>query len=293
MNEWFRSWHGAPTDPKWRTIAKRAGVPPERVIAFAWAMLDRASQADHRGSIDGVDLETIADFMGCEVEDLERIVAAMHDKAVLVNDKFVAWEKRQPKRERDDDTAAERKRAQRERDSANMASDDGGTPDVTPSHAASHQVTPREEKRREDKKEPRVPRDFDRFWEAWPNKVGKLAAERAFKRRSSEAEAIIAGIAPYARSKPPDRPWLNPATFINDERWRDKPASINGTPQLRLSNPDDPIVDLGGGVRWPESRLRQAVAEFRANPRGWVPILGPPPDDPSCRVPRHLLNCAA
>jgi len=26
--DWFRSWHGAPNDPKWLVIARKAGVAP-------------------------------------------------------------------------------------------------------------------------------------------------------------------------------------------------------------------------------------------------------------------------
>ena len=99
MTDWFRSWHGAPTDPKWRTIAKRAGVAPSLVVSLAWVLLDRASQADARGSIDGIDIESIADFLGCETDDVERVIAAMHDKAVLTSDRFTAWDRRQAKRE--------------------------------------------------------------------------------------------------------------------------------------------------------------------------------------------------
>lgn len=57
MTEWFRSWHGAPTDPKWLGIAKRSGVAPGIAVAVAWALMDRASQAADRGSIDGYDAE--------------------------------------------------------------------------------------------------------------------------------------------------------------------------------------------------------------------------------------------
>ena len=41
MTGWFRSWHGAPTDPKWLGIAKRAGVAPGFAVAIAWALMDR------------------------------------------------------------------------------------------------------------------------------------------------------------------------------------------------------------------------------------------------------------
>lgn len=63
--DWFRSWHGAPTDNKWLLIAKRAGVTPMMVSAVFWALLDYASQQEERGSVAGFDAETYAMWAGC------------------------------------------------------------------------------------------------------------------------------------------------------------------------------------------------------------------------------------
>jgi hypothetical protein len=68
---------------------------------------------------------------------------------------------------------------------------------------------------------------FARFWGAWPNKVGKPAAERAFRKVAGEVEDILAGVERYVRTKSADRPWLNPATFINQRRWEDQPAPVS------------------------------------------------------------------
>ena len=59
---------------------------------------------------------------------------------------LLAWDKRQPKREREDDSSS-RVAAHR----ARKAAKDGVTDGVTPSNAVSRQETPREEKRREEK----------------------------------------------------------------------------------------------------------------------------------------------
>lgn len=40
--DWFRSHHGAPTDPKWQVIARRAKVTPAEVVALFWLLLDYA-----------------------------------------------------------------------------------------------------------------------------------------------------------------------------------------------------------------------------------------------------------
>jgi hypothetical protein len=71
--------------------------------------------------------------------------------------------------------------------------------------------------------------DFEVFWEAWPNKVGKPGASKAFiaaQKRGSELEPILSGIQRYIADKPPDRQWLNPATFLNQSRWEDRPAQV-------------------------------------------------------------------
>ena len=111
-NQWFRSWHGAPTDPKWLGIARKAGVAPGIVAAVVWALLDRASQAKERGTIDGYDADGIACFMGCEPEQVETIIGLMHEKCILIDNAFSGWDKHQPKRE---DGAAERAKEWRER----------------------------------------------------------------------------------------------------------------------------------------------------------------------------------
>ena len=112
MTDWFRSWHGAPTDPKWLGIARRAGVAPGIVVAVVWSLMDRASQADDRGRVTGYDAEGMAYFFGCEPEHVEAIVVALTDKGMIVDGRFASWEKRQPARE---DGSSDRAKAWRER----------------------------------------------------------------------------------------------------------------------------------------------------------------------------------
>ena len=69
----------------------------------------------------------------------------------------------------------------------------------------------------------------EEFYPDWPNKVGRAAAERAgvalYRKRRGDMTAVIAGRDRYIREKPADRPWLNPATFLNQERFDDRPAA--------------------------------------------------------------------
>ena len=103
--DWFRSWHGAPTDPKWLLIARNAmkrsetHVTPGMVSAVVWALFDHASQAEHRGNVGGFDVETYSVFSGFSVADIEAIIGAMVDKNLIFSGALSAWEKRQPKRE--------------------------------------------------------------------------------------------------------------------------------------------------------------------------------------------------
>ena len=126
-HDWFRSWHGAPVDAKWRTIAKRAGVRTAYVVSVAWLLMDRASQSEDRGSIAGYDAETIADYLDMETVDVENVIRAMADKGFIVAGRIAAWEKRQPIRE---DNSAERTKAWRERKKA-VTQCDAAKRDVT------------------------------------------------------------------------------------------------------------------------------------------------------------------
>jgi uncharacterized protein YdaU (DUF1376 family) len=70
------------------------------------------------------------------------------------------------------------------------------------------------------------PPGFDEFWLQYPQKVGRGAALKAFVKARSEADqaTIMAGLARYA-AKQDDRPWCNPATWLNQQRWLDAPAA--------------------------------------------------------------------
>lgn len=110
--DWFRSWHGAPTDPKWLAIAQRTQTNAGMVSAVAWALYDHASQAAERGDVSSFDVETYAAFSGWDAAKIDAIVAAFVDKGLIQNNRLAAWDKRQPKRE---DGSAERAKEWRER----------------------------------------------------------------------------------------------------------------------------------------------------------------------------------
>jgi uncharacterized protein YdaU (DUF1376 family) len=73
----------------------------------------------------------------------------------------------------------------------------------------------------------REPDGFDEFWELYPNKVGKNDARKAFvriaKTQATTFEKLMGGLRAYV-AKNDDRPWCNPATWLNQGRWDDQPA---------------------------------------------------------------------
>lgn len=130
MAEWFRSWHGAPTDPKWAVIARKAQAPRAVVVAIAWSLLDIASQAADRGAVRDIDIEVLAAALDLEESVVQAVLSAMREKGRFISEdgRLTAWEKRQPKSE--DPTAAERMRRHRERQkSGAVPTDDPGLQD--------------------------------------------------------------------------------------------------------------------------------------------------------------------
>jgi uncharacterized protein YdaU (DUF1376 family) len=74
--------------------------------------------------------------------------------------------------------------------------------------------------------------DFDVWYQSYPHKVGRAAAEKSYYRcRKSGAsqQELVLGLERYVKTKPPDREWCNPATWLNQERWKDQPASLKGS----------------------------------------------------------------
>ena len=74
------------------------------------------------------------------------------------------------------------------------------------------------------KEKKRLNVSFDAFWQAYPRKVAKLAALKAWDKaiKISTAEEIIEGVERYKKNKPGYCDWCHPATFLNQGRWMDE-----------------------------------------------------------------------
>ena len=83
MMDWFRSYHGAPTDARLRSAAAGAGTRTSFVVAIYWALLDHASQ--HRNSVESFDPEVASCFFGMDERDVRRIVAELKHVGLIVD----------------------------------------------------------------------------------------------------------------------------------------------------------------------------------------------------------------
>ncbi|MDY0204828.1 MAG: hypothetical protein RBR49_12000 [Desulfovibrio desulfuricans] len=112
--EWLRWYHGAISDDKWPLIARKSGQPVAIVIAIWAALLECASQADDRGSIDAFDPESVDALLQLEDGTSQAVVDALSSgkRPRIAGGHIVNWSKRQPVRE---DGSAERAREWRER----------------------------------------------------------------------------------------------------------------------------------------------------------------------------------
>lgn len=106
---------------------------------------------------------------------------------------------------------------------------------------------------------------FDLFWEMYPNKVGKKDAERKFiaiaKSGVVTFDELMAGLDRYVH-KADDRPWCNPATWLNQHRWTDKPAQVTNGRSLLAAT--ERIIDQLGG--------REAARDYVPGSAGPKPL---------------------
>lgn len=116
------------------------------------------------------------------------------------------------------------------------------------------------------------PNGFARFWEAYPEKVGKRAAEAAYHKALKRlgghdpAGVILAGVQRAMSS----RKWRegivpNPATWLNQDRWEDDP----GSQAAQATGPPEPVT---------EAEQRRRLRHFRDTGE-WGPTWGTRPEE--------------
>lgn len=158
--DWFRWHHGSVTDPKFQLVARKSKQALASVIAVWAFVLEQASASEDRGAFGTIDCEAIDCLLGLEDGATDAILAAMSERGLVDGGAVSAWEKRQPKRERTDNTNTERSRSYRDRQRQAQQADDEQrhaspeTDGATPCNATQRQKTPRGEESREEDKEP-------------------------------------------------------------------------------------------------------------------------------------------
>jgi hypothetical protein len=120
------------------------------------------------------------------------------------------------------------------------------------------------------------PNDFrEQFWKLYPHKIGKpdaLAKLERIRKRGVSWVSLMDGLRRYIASKPVDRPWCNPATWLNQARWEDQPA---GSVVQSRADQDD--------INW------DAVLTTYKRMGIWSKHAGPDLDSPECRAPADML----
>lgn len=216
-NQWLRLWHDMPTDPKWRTIAKASGHRIGDVMAVYIHILVCASNATERGRTHSFSAEDVASALDMESADVMQIIDAMQGR-VLDGDVVRGWEKRQVVRE---DGSAGRAKAWREAKKAN---------DKSIENATERNRTQTERRRTPDTDtdtDSKPNTSFDVFWSAYPKKVGKGAAEKAWGKAKINGHVpdLMAALEAQKLSdqwrKDGGQYIPNPATWINQRRWED------------------------------------------------------------------------
>ncbi|MQM38763.1 hypothetical protein KBTX_02782 [wastewater metagenome] len=145
---WLRWHHGTVTDPKFRLIAAKSGTRVCEVVAVWATILENASDASDRGTLEGWRDDVTAVALDMETDRVAEILATMRSYGLLDDSgRVTSWKKRQPKRE---DDSAERMRRHRER--KRRAGDD-----VTHGDAPVTRSDAPEESREEESNPPVVP----------------------------------------------------------------------------------------------------------------------------------------
>ncbi len=80
--------------------------------------------------------------------------------------------------------------------------------------------------------------DFDIFWQAYPRRIAKGAARKAFAAalKKTTLETMLAALEKYKQHKPDDIQWCHASTWLTQERWDDEweaPETIKPEPLFR------------------------------------------------------------
>lgn len=90
--------------------------------------------------------------------------------------------------------------------------------------------------------------DFEIFWNEYPRKVGKKEAFRAFKKANMPVQVLLSAVREQKQStmwtKEGGRYIPNPATWLNQGRWDDKPIKLDNK-----TKDSDGFYTLNNGIK--------------------------------------------
>jgi len=224
--DWFRWHHGSVNDPKFQLVAKKSGASVAEVLAVWASLLEAASMAEHRGHPGELDFEAMDCALGMADGRSQAIYSHMTARGVIAEDgRVAAWERRQPKREREDDNSTERVKAFRAKQRHE-----------TPSNATETTETPRGDKKRE---EENTPAGFVRFWSAWPKSTRKEAKGKCLEvwlkaGAELQADLIVSHVEGLKRTPG----WTKnggefipaPLVYLKNRRWEGTEDAVNDDP---------------------------------------------------------------
>ena len=170
---WFKVYHGITTDPKWRKLARKTGLPEGIIISVWIAVLEYASQQEERGSVQNFSCEDYDCCLGYEDGTCEKVFSVLSQRGLIIDNFVVNWDKRQSmqdvKRPPKTDAQRQAECRERKRQAAQEQEDD-----VTKCHeerdsvTECHEVTPIrgeenriEENRIEEKREEEIREEKD------------------------------------------------------------------------------------------------------------------------------------
>jgi hypothetical protein len=111
-------------------------------------------------------------------------------------------------------------------------------------------------------------REFDEFYALYPHKIGPKDARKSFikARKTVDFTTLITGLLRYT-AKTDDRPWCNPATWLNQGRWADEPAKNTGA----FNGPSAKVSPITANIDRRIEQFRNASSRDGEAPVGLLP----------------------
>jgi hypothetical protein len=239
--DWIKMRNDLPEDPAVIGIAAILSIDEFSVVGRLhkfWAWADRQSRDGHAVGVTRtwIDRYVHCDGFASALESFGWLVVT--DRGISIPNFDI----------HNGDSAKQRCTAtKRQQKSRAKASGDADETDL--SRCERDKSVTREEKKREEINTPKAPKvaavGFEKFWESYPSKVGKGAAQKAFAKVNPSQDLLQDMLRALADQKRSVR-WMkdggqfipNPATWLNQERWLDVGAEAEA--------PSNPLQLFGG-----------------------------------------------